>query len=146
MFLGVPHHGTNAYFPAALLACTAKWRGSSTELLETMTLHNPSIERLDDDFRKNYTSTYIGNFLESQSEKIWRLSLTPVSVSKYGAWLHSNKFQTVNAESGEIEYAEENVYLHTDHRGLNKIKSADDDHFKKFHRVFLKACDHKVSR
>lgn len=91
-----------------------------------MSLDNPRPRNLDNEFRFSYRSTYICNFLESQAETIQRLSLSP----------------TVGKRSGELGYAK-NVYLNTDHRGLNKFKSATDPLFLKFHRHFKEACQHK---
>lgn len=142
IFLGVPHFGTKAYLPASLLACTAYWRGSSTTLLETMSLDNPRLRDLDNEFRFSYRSTYICNFLESQAETIQRLSLSPVSKDTLDRHDISDNPQTVDKRSGELGYAK-NVYLNTDHRGLNKFKSATDPLFLKFHRHFKEACQHK---
>ncbi|CAJ0546966.1 Ff.00g015930.m01.CDS01 [Fusarium sp. VM40] len=130
-FLGVPHHGTKASFPASLLACTAYWRGSSTTMLEYMSESNPAIAALDKEFYeayarssqiREYNAPYVCNFLEMRPERLGRLSLNP----------------TVNKESGTLHYAED-VLLNTDHRGLNKFQSPNDPNFEKFLRHFYHA-------
>ncbi|KAF4958756.1 hypothetical protein FGADI_2100 [Fusarium gaditjirri] len=111
-FLGVPHHGTKASFPASLLACTAYWRGSSTTLLEYMSESNPAVAALDKEFYEAY----------ARPSQMRRLSLNP----------------TVNIKSGTLHYAED-VLLDTDHRGLNKFQSPNDPNFEKFLRHFYYA-------
>ncbi|SPJ73874.1 uncharacterized protein FTOL_03604 [Fusarium torulosum] len=130
-FLGVPHHGTKASFPASLLACTAYWRGSSTTMLEYMSESNPAVAALDKEFYeayarpsqiREYNAPYVCNFLEMRPERLGRLSLNP----------------TVNIKSGTLHYAED-VLLDTDHRGLNKFQSPNDPNFEKFLRHFYHA-------
>ncbi|KAH6954701.1 hypothetical protein DER45DRAFT_314694 [Fusarium avenaceum] len=130
-FLGVPHHGTKASFPASLLACTAYWRGSSTTMLEYMSESNPAVAALDKEFYeayarpsqiRDYNAPYVCNFLEMRPERLGRLSLNP----------------TVNIKSGTLHYAED-LLLDTDHRGLNKFQSPNDPNFEKFLRHFYHA-------
>lgn len=84
LFLGVPHFGSRLWWVAALMSCATYWRGSSTALLETLTLNNSRLIELDEDFKDKYTSAshtsvYIGNFLEAQGETLGDLYVGPVS-------------------------------------------------------------------
>ncbi|KAF4988774.1 hypothetical protein FGRMN_9568 [Fusarium graminum] len=138
LFLGVPHYGTKAAFVASLLACTAYWRGSSTTMLEYMSESNPEVAALDKEFYEMYArpsrnrecnAPHICNFLEMRPERFGKLSLNP----------------TVNINSGRLHYVED-VFLDTDHRGLNKFQSSDDPNFEKFLRQFRLALRHDEER
>lgn len=86
LFLGVPHRGTEAAFWASLLSCTAKWRGSSTTLLEYINKESEFVEE-NDDFRSAFVLhrpdliqhlPRICDFVEQRPEKAWKLALGAV--------------------------------------------------------------------
>lgn len=88
LFLGVPHRGTKAAFWASLLSCTAKWRGSSTTLLEYMSEDAQAINDLQVDFRDGFVLRrhhliqqlpYVCDFIEQRPEKASVFALGPVS-------------------------------------------------------------------
>ncbi|KAI1126623.1 hypothetical protein F5Y10DRAFT_209678 [Nemania abortiva] len=136
LFLGVPHSGTRTAFSASLLSCTAYWRGSSTALLEYMAPgsgHLMSLERkFYDIYAHAYSAStsppYICDFLEMRSEMFGRLALWP----------------TVDRNSGRASHGDV-VQLDTDHRGLNKFRSAQDPNFRRFLSQFVVAFEIAVS-
>ncbi|KAK8131610.1 hypothetical protein PG984_008048 [Apiospora sp. TS-2023a] len=134
MFLGVPHRGAPFAWVARLLACTAYWRGSSDALLNLMADQEIDLRELDSRFQKYFVQPtprrsncgpHIANFLEMRPDKLGGFSVR----------------ETVDHKHGELSYGEE-IFLDTDHRGLNKFRSADDANFKMFLEEFLVAFDH----
>ncbi|KAK4185664.1 hypothetical protein QBC35DRAFT_476145 [Podospora australis] len=130
LFLGVPHFGSNTVFFASLLSCTAYCRGSRAAFLRFMSPESEGLRALDEQFSRLYvhfdrslhswpSPPHIVNFVEMRPEKFGTLSVGP----------------TVNLKGGKLPYAP-NVYLDTDHRGLNKFPSAEDPNFRKFFAHF----------
>jgi hypothetical protein len=90
LFLGVPHGGTKAAFGAALLSCTAYWRGSSSTLLEYMAPGHSAMVALESSFYDAYikprsridlSPPYVCDFIEMRSETFGRFTLWPVGLN-----------------------------------------------------------------
>lgn len=89
IFLGVPHRGTEAAFVAACLSCMAFFRGSSSNLLQFMSVDNPEIIGLESEFYDGYVLTnyrgepqpYIYDLVERRPERMGKLALGSVSRS-----------------------------------------------------------------
>jgi hypothetical protein len=88
LFLGVPHGGSKLAFWGSLLSCTAYWRGSSSNLLEYMSVDGTAITNLEAEFSDAYvrgfsndksSRPYICDFLEARSERVGKFAIGPVS-------------------------------------------------------------------
>jgi pimeloyl-ACP methyl ester carboxylesterase len=135
IFLGVPHQGTNAAFAASCLSCMAFFRGSSSSLLELLSVDGPKLLDLESDFYDSWViqdsfhprQPYVSDILEKRPEKIGKLVLGSIVRPRNGQLRHGRLFA-----------------MDTDHRGLNKFQSHDDPNYQIFLRVLRQAYEHAV--
>ncbi|OAG41816.1 hypothetical protein AYO21_04051 [Fonsecaea monophora] len=117
IFLGVPHKGTRFAYVAACLACTAFFRGSSTELLEFMFPGTRGPAELESAFydyiRRADIPPSVHDVWEKRPERMGRFS--------FGSIVGPIETQP---RHGDLEF------MDTDHRGLIKFRSHDDPNFR----------------
>ncbi|KAI0844594.1 hypothetical protein F5Y00DRAFT_273920 [Daldinia vernicosa] len=135
IFLGVPHQGSNAAFLASCLSCLAYFRGSSSTMLELMSVDGTELLDLESEFYDAYVTQYhfgdiqpyIYDIIEKRPEKIGKFVL---------GWI-------VKPKPGHLRHGRL-LTFDTDHRGLNKFRSHDDPNFDLFMRVFGQAYDYAL--
>ncbi|KAI1077266.1 Alpha/Beta hydrolase protein [Whalleya microplaca] len=135
VFLGVPHRGTEAAFLASCLSCTAFFRGSSSKLLDFMSVDGTALLELESEFYDSYViqyrddeeQPYIYDILEMRPERVGKLVLGSIARPKSGLFRH-----------GRV------TSVDTNHRGLNKFQSKDDPNFQIFARVLGQAREYAV--
>ncbi|KAI1391345.1 uncharacterized protein F4822DRAFT_182777 [Hypoxylon trugodes] len=137
IFLGVPHIGSRSAFFGSCLACMAYYRGSSSKLLQLMTIESHSLLDLESEFYDAYVTRYhsedvqpyICDIFERRPTKVGKLSLGPIVSPGPGQPRH-----------GKL------LALDTDHRGLNKFQSHDDPNFHTFLMVLRQAYEYALHR
>ncbi|KAF8454692.1 hypothetical protein BDZ91DRAFT_786504 [Kalaharituber pfeilii] len=116
IFLGVPHLGSNKLltFLGWLQATFCKLFGSRIDLLN-LANRSPELDKLHHQFLSSYKDIDCICFYESIPEYILGISLGP----------------TVDERSATISGNLHNIGLATDHRGLNKFQSREDQNYLK---------------
>ncbi|KAI6086322.1 hypothetical protein F4821DRAFT_270034 [Hypoxylon rubiginosum] len=121
IFIGVPHRGAPDTFIASCLSCMSFFRGSSSNMLETMSFDNPTLIDLESEFYDEYVlqhhryekQPYICDVLESRPD-------------------------------GGIPRHGRVVTLDTDHRSLAKFQSGSDPNFQVLVNIISQAIDYAV--
>ncbi|MCJ1466426.1 hypothetical protein MMC07_005045 [Pseudocyphellaria aurata] len=108
IFLGTPHHGSDAAVYGLWLAQAV---GHDKTLLESLRKNSPALYEIARDFETSYRDTDIVCFYENEagSHGLWKTQL----VDQQSATLHDRRM----------------IYLNTDHSGLNKFYSLADENF-----------------
>ncbi|KAF6234181.1 hypothetical protein HO173_007601 [Letharia columbiana] len=108
IFLGTPHQGSDAAMYGGWLAHAA---GYDKTLLESLKRNSPALHNIARDFEASYSNADIVCFYEDKD-----VSYGPL------------KTQFVNHQSATL-LGKREIYLSTDHSGLNKFRSSDDENF-----------------
>lgn len=129
----------------------AFFRGSSSTLLEFMSVDGLGILDLESEFYDAYVlqyhsherQPYICDILEMRPERVGKLVLGSVSSCTLKMPAYSQWPQIVRPKQGLLRHGRV-MTLDTDHRGLNKFQSSDDPNFQTFLKILWQAVDHAL--